>query len=115
MGFCQNQGSVLHARVLTAAEEAEVKALFERWMVKYKKSYGTPAEKEKRFKIFEQNAIKKPAGEPLSPFADWTLEEFARMANGCRRRITLRDMQITISDFLYGSAGRNPNAKKIIS
>ncbi|CAH9077934.1 unnamed protein product [Cuscuta epithymum] len=66
--------------------EVEVNALFESWLVKYKKSYnGLRGEREKRFEIFkdnlkyidEQNSLSdRPYKLGLNQFADLTNEEY---------------------------------------
>ncbi|KAK9080372.1 hypothetical protein SSX86_000130 [Deinandra increscens subsp. villosa] len=73
----------LEAMLKGGRSDDEVKAIFEAWMVKYKRLYDNLAEKEKRFQIFKDglklvdeinsSATTWTAG--LNDFSDWTSAE----------------------------------------
>lgn len=81
----QGLGRMLH--------EASMSELHEQWMVRYGHTYSDAAEKEQRFKIFEDNVKRiesfNNAGDKsyklsINEFADQTNEEFRASRNGYR-------------------------------
>lgn len=65
--------------------EAEVRTMYEQWLVENRKNYNDLGEKERRFKIFEDNLkhIKEHNSDPnqsyqrgLNQFSDLTADEF---------------------------------------
>uniref|UniRef100_A0A7N1A753 Cathepsin propeptide inhibitor domain-containing protein n=1 Tax=Kalanchoe fedtschenkoi TaxID=63787 RepID=A0A7N1A753_KALFE len=76
-------------------EESDLEKLFEEWMTKHGRIYGSEEEKELRFNTFKQcvkrlNEHNKTRGISwimgLNQFSDYTSDEFASGFLGCRRR-----------------------------
>lgn len=72
--------------------EAEVKALYESWLVKHRKNYNALGEKERRFEIFkdnlrfvdEHNKQSRSYKVGLNRFADLTNEEYRSIYLGAK-------------------------------
>lgn len=80
----QIRRQIIHSTTVEEEEDDdEVRGMFEAWMIKYKKSYNSLAEKEKRFKIFkdhhrdieEKNLTRTHWKEGLNEFSDLTYQE----------------------------------------
>ncbi|KAI4383339.1 hypothetical protein MLD38_009189 [Melastoma candidum] len=83
------------ARTLGAVDQT-MRQRYEQWMARYGRVYGSDLEKEKRFQIFKENAIRiddfnqaneKPFKLALNKFADLTNEEFKSTYNRYKEHI----------------------------
>ncbi|KAG7552748.1 Cathepsin propeptide inhibitor domain (I29) [Arabidopsis thaliana x Arabidopsis arenosa] len=93
--------------------DAEASLIFESWMVKHGKVYGSVAEKERRLTIFEDNLrfINNRNAENLSyrlgltQFADLSLHEYGEVCHGADPRPPRNHVFMTSSDRYKTSAG----------
>ena len=95
--------------------DAELKAVYEAWLVKHGKAYNALGEKERRFEIFkdnvrfieEHNAVNRSYKVGLNRFADLTNEEY-RLTYLGRRDETPRGLRASrVSDRYSYRAGED--------